>query len=394
MMPMLVIFQIPAAHHMRRIGYKQFVFAGWGIRVMFIGGMALVPLSCLFLSPTNQLALLLMLLFGFNLSRGISSCAWLPWITSLVPPSLRGQYLAWDAASLNISSTAAFCFAAFCLGSHPQPIHFTLLFVFSALMGFASLAFLKKIPDPPKEEVIRVSSTPVPWREIASFSSFRKLLRMNIAWSVAYGGLTAFIVAYLKSEAKLSEQSILLMTAVYFLGGLGSLWLLGSRLDHWGSKPVLSFALILWLIIMLGWTLIAGRVTPLVPAIIILLQLLMGLAYSMHNMANVRLTMGTIPPMGRDHFFALYSVVTNVVQGIAPVIWGVFIDVFAGIHYQWMGFSLNRFSLFFLAVGVVLFLTLMLCRPLEEPRARRMDEMVKDLLVSPARLWFRLWPRT
>src|SRR5213594_5226660 len=75
MMPLLVIFQIPAANHVSRIGFKKFVYAGWGTRVMFIFAMSLVPLSGVFLNATTQLVLLLFLLFGLNLSRGISSCA-------------------------------------------------------------------------------------------------------------------------------------------------------------------------------------------------------------------------------------------------------------------------------------------------------------------------------
>src|SRR5207237_2109822 len=70
MMPLLVIFQIPAAHYVSRVGYKRFVYAGWGMRVTFIFGMALVPITYAFLNPTTRLALLLLLLFGFNLSRG------------------------------------------------------------------------------------------------------------------------------------------------------------------------------------------------------------------------------------------------------------------------------------------------------------------------------------
>ena len=45
MMPLLVIFQIPAASYIARIGFKRFVYAGWGTRVMFIFAMALVPLT-------------------------------------------------------------------------------------------------------------------------------------------------------------------------------------------------------------------------------------------------------------------------------------------------------------------------------------------------------------
>src|SRR5437870_7117238 len=43
MMPLLVIFQIPAANYIGRVGYKKFVYAGWGTRVMFIFAIAVIP---------------------------------------------------------------------------------------------------------------------------------------------------------------------------------------------------------------------------------------------------------------------------------------------------------------------------------------------------------------
>src|SRR6266550_94300 len=63
MMPLLVIFQIPAASHINRVGYRRFVLGGWSIRVFFIFAMALVPLLGAFLNPANCLSLLLALLF-------------------------------------------------------------------------------------------------------------------------------------------------------------------------------------------------------------------------------------------------------------------------------------------------------------------------------------------
>src|SRR5687767_8758482 len=120
MMPLLVVFQIPAAHYVSRVGYRRFVYAGWGTRVMFIFGMALVPFTSAFLSLATQLALMLMLLFGFNLSRGISSAGWLPWITALVPGEVRGRYLARDAACISLASFVVFLLAAFWLGAHPK----------------------------------------------------------------------------------------------------------------------------------------------------------------------------------------------------------------------------------------------------------------------------------
>ena len=55
MMPLLVISQIPAASHIDRIGYKRFVYAGWGIRVAFIFAIVLVPLAGAFLDAGNRL---------------------------------------------------------------------------------------------------------------------------------------------------------------------------------------------------------------------------------------------------------------------------------------------------------------------------------------------------
>src|SRR6267154_153661 len=185
MMPLLVIFQIPAASYIPRLGFKRFVYAGWGTRVMFIFAMALVPLAGGFLDPKNQLALMLMLLFCFSLSRGISSCAWLPWITLLVPPTLRGKYLARDAAVQNSASFATFLIAAACLAGEPRAWQFAILFAFSAVAGAMSLTFLKRIPDAemPEESGERragtatpYQGTPVPWLEMARYPPFKKLL--------------------------------------------------------------------------------------------------------------------------------------------------------------------------------------------------------------------------
>ena len=162
MMPLLVISQIPAANHINRIGYKRFVYAGWGTRVLFIFVIALVPLAATLLDTGNRLALLIGLLFCFNLSRGISSCAWLPWITGLVPAGVRGKYLARDAAVMNSASFISMIVAALLLGNEPHGWQFALTFGFSAVTGAISLSFLKRIPDVPVPEETKGTGR-VPW---------------------------------------------------------------------------------------------------------------------------------------------------------------------------------------------------------------------------------------
>ena len=393
MMPLLVIFQIPAANYIARVGFRRFVYAGWGTRVMFIFVMALVPLA-LFLDAKNRLALMLVLLFCFNLSRGISSSAWPPWITLLVPAGLRGKYLAWDAAVQNSGSFVTFLVAAGCLAGNPHPWQFAILFAFSGVTGAISLMFLKRIPDVEMPEEARRSKTRVPWLEMIRYAPFAKLLRTLVGWSIAYGGMTAFTVAFLRAEVGMSEGRILLVSSTAFLGGLSSLGFLGSRLDRLGSKPVLTFAFAAWLIVLAGWIGLAGHLVSMRLPLVLLLQFLMGLLAALVQMSNTRLAMAVIPAMGRNHFFAIYSVMGNVTLGVAPVVWGLMIDAIGGRAPQWLGLSWNRFTIFFCAAGVAFIVTCLLARRLDEPEAASMEELLREILVeSPQRVWFRLWPR-
>ncbi len=261
-------------------------------------------------------------------------------------------------------------------------------------MGAASLVFLKRIPDCAPPTPVQSSRAPVPWGEIIRFAPFRKLLRMVVAWSVAYGGMTAFTVVFLKSQTNLSESAILVVTSVSFLGGWSSLWFLGSRLDHLGSKPVLTFSLLTWVGIVGGWGLLAGGLLPPRMEIILALQFLMGLFAALVQMANTRLAMAVIPPMGRNHFFAVYSVLGSVALGLSPVGWGLFIDALGGVSFHGVGLEWNRYTLFFAAAGVVYLAALGLARRLEEPSAASLEDLLEELLMkSPQRIWVRLWPR-
>jgi MFS family permease len=197
----------------------------------------------------------------------------------------------------------------------------------------------------------------------------------------------------LKAEAALSDETILLVTGLAFLGGLAGLGYFGTRTDRLGSKPVVAFCLLIWIAIMAGWTLLAAGIMAPRFHLVLVLELLMGFAYALVNMNNTRLAMVLVPPKGRSHFFALYSVVSNLTLGLTPVVWGLVIDAFGSRQFRWGHFELNRFSSFFLAVMSVFAVALVLCRRLDEPKARDMDELIQELLRSPQRLWLRLWPR-
>jgi MFS family permease len=394
MMPLMVIFQIPAAQYIPRFGYKKFVVTGWGTRTVFTLGMVFVPLATGLLDVTTLLVLMLALLFAFNLVRGITSCAWMPWITHLIPENYRGRYLSGDIAMVNLGSFLTVVLSALCLGATPKPWQFAVIFAFSAITGTISLLHLNRMPDVPITGAARSSSEPIPWGAIVKHPPFRKLLKFAVVWAVAYGGLNAFTVAFLKTGTKLAEGQILLVTSVAFLGGLSSLWFLGHRLDHVGSKPVLGLSLSAWLLILLGWLAIAGGVLPASVPLILTLYFVMGLFAALTSMATSRLAMAVVPTMGRNHFFVLYSVATGLALGLSPIAWGLIIDLIGARHFRFAGVDWNHYSIFYLLVFVAFAMTLALAHQLQENKAATFGSLLTEIVIElPQRLWLRLWPR-
>ena len=391
MMPLLTIAQIPAAQFIPRVGYKQFVVGGWSLRVLFIFVMVLIPLGGGFLDNPTRLVLLLAALFGFNLARGISSCAWLPWITHLVPPATRGRYLALDQLCMNFGSGLAFLLAAGLLAVAPAKWGFAVAFLFSAIMGACSLVFLRRMPDipVPAEEVH--GQGPVPWLTLAGYPPFRRLLQVNFAWSIAFGGLGTFAVDYLKSGAGFPGDFVLLIMAVSFVGGLCSYALTGSRLDRLGSKPVLVFAAIAGALTTAGWFAVASHLVRPTWWATAPLTFALGLLNSVFAAANFRLASVIVPAMGRTHFFAIFSVVWQLTLGVAPILWGLLIDALARqtIHTGWLEW--NRYSWYFALSGVAFLVMWVLAGRLQEPKAARFEVLMREMLLEPPQQFIVRW---
>lgn len=390
MMPLLVIAQLPAARFVNRVGYRRFVLSGWSIRVAVIFLIALIPITTSFLDAPTRLVLLLSLLLAFNVSRGVASAAWLPWVTELVPTTLRGRHFARDQVCMNAASVVTFAISGIVLGANGGAGQFSAIFFFAAVTGALSLPFLKRIPDVPPPPEPEGGSGRVPWREIAAHPPFRKLLRVNIAWSVAYGGLTTFVVTFLKMGAGLPEDRILYLMSLSFIGGVASPWLAGPRLDRLGSKPMLAFSMVIGFIIGAGWWLVAGGALKTTAALAVPLMMLLGLVNALFSAANNRLAMEIVPRLGRNHFFALFMVVWQSTLGLSPVLWGLLLDAVGARQGFLLGFAWNRYSLYFALVSVAFVVAFWLCQRLEEPRAAEVQRLFRELLVDEPRRWWTL----
>ena len=350
--PLMTVLQWPAAKYLHVYGYRRFVLAGWGFRSIFIFVVAAVPLMD-FLDAASKLVLIAGALFVFNVLRGIASAAWMPWIAALVPDGERAAFLSRDQIAMFLGSLVALGLSSVLMEGRVDAHEYALVFLVSAMAGVASLVFIKKIPDVCAEEEMRRSSEPVPWRAIVAHPPFFQLVVFNLVFVAVVGSLGVFTVEYLHEFPGFTVSEVLYLTGVSFLGSLLALTGVGRLTGRFGAKPVIAASLVLLGLVIGGWFLVASGVMPCSRRVIAGLNFVAGMAGAAFNVANGRLAMATMPLMGRNHFFALFTVVTSLGLGAAPVVWGISLDFLGTFEATTGVFEWRRHSVYFAALFVI-----------------------------------------
>lgn len=363
--PLLTVLQVPAARFIPRYGYRRFMLMGWSARTVFIFLTALLPVASA-LDASARLRLLLVFLFCFNLLRGISSGAWLPWITEVVPEAQRSRYLSTDGILLHLGGFCSLLLAGLFLGAETAPWKFSAVFLFSALAATASLECIRRIPEAPAAETSRRSGQPVPWRAIVFYPPFFKLVVFNLVFTVLAGSFGVFAVSWLRGNAGMAEGQILLLLSAGFLSAIGFYPVVRWRLDRLGSRRLLRFALLMMAGLLAVWTACAAGLLPAAPWLIAAVYFLWGAASAHFNLAGARLMMGTMPEMGRTHFYAFFSTIVSLGFGVSPILWGVALDLLGGWSARIGPALADRYTLFFACLIGVALLAALLVSWLEE----------------------------
>lgn len=388
--PLMVVFQLPAARFLDRFGYREFVLMGWSARTVLIFLVAVLPLI-FFFDQQTKMAVLLATLFVFNLLRGISTAAWMPWIAALIPESIRGIFLSREQIFVHLGCLLSLGLSSILLAGSVDDWEYSLVFLVSAIAATISLTFIRRIPEVASQEVTRRSSTPVPWRAIIGYRPFRRLLIFNVMFLAVTGGLGVFTIEFLRDTVGLDASTILLLSGFSLIGALAALPFCGGIVDRSGSRPIMRVALWLYWLVIAGWTLTAGRVLPGTFPTIAILNLVLGIASAGFNLGNLRTIMATMPEMGRNHFFALFSVITSFGLGGAPIVWGMTLDIIGSFEAVTGAFVWQRHSIYFSVLLVFSAILLVFISRLVEtsPDEAPAPTLVFGNLKRSMRHWFR-----
>jgi MFS family permease len=364
--PLMTTLQLPAARYLEHYSYRSFALAGWGLRAIFIATSACVPLL-FFLSKELRLGILLGSLFFFNVLRGFASAAFLPWITGLLPSASRGRYIAVDSLFVNGGSVFIMLLSALMMNGPVEPWKYSSVLWISVAGSVISLFYLRTIPDGRHTEAAKSSSVSVSWGRMLANLPFRNSILFSLLFTTVAGGLGVFPVEYLKVQAHFTPSVIYALSAGTFLAPLFIMQHVGRLIDRTGSIRILRVSVLSFAIVLALWFMMSAGILQPDWKLVLLLNVTGGMAMSAFNMANLHLGMEVVPLEGRNHYFAVTTVITSFAMGIVPVIWGRALDALGTLDLAEGPFHLRRHSIYFLGISLLCFATLLCARILIEP---------------------------
>ena len=389
--PVLNILQIPAAQFVERVGYRKFVLSGWTTRSIVVVIMALVAFLPDSVDRATRMVTMLGLSFAYNILRGISVCGFLPWFTHIVPESKRGEFLAKDQLAGAMAAIVCLLISGGLLHLQNASLAFGIIFSISAVCAFASLNYLRRVPDVPVEKIVS-NPAPMPWREMFFYPPFFRYVRYNVVINVALGTSSVFWVRYFRSSyLNVSEANVVFIAAFSTIVLALALFLVGPLIDRAGNKPALTASGLLFVCHFTGWACVAAGVLPFNDIVLCIQIFTSGLGGALWNLANVRIVMGIVPHMGRPHFLALYSVAGNLTVGLVPLLWGPVMDYLNHWQLAWGYWHWNSYSLLYMVMAFTMGVGLFFLRSVVEPITMTWDVFMTELLVkTPSRALSRL----
>jgi MFS family permease len=146
---------------------------------------------------------------------------------------------------------------------------------------------------------------------------------------------------------------------------------LGHRIDRFGSLPTIRGSILLFTGVLAVWFAMAAEVIDPSWGLVLFLNFTGGIAVAAFNMANLHLAMAVVPESGKNHFFAVTTVVTGLGLALVPVLWGWLLDALAGIDLPLGLCHVTRYSVYFLGITLLCGSCLAASRILIEPSRRQ-----------------------
>ena len=291
----------------------------------------------------------------YGLCRVIAETAFYPWIQEFVPDQVRGQYMAVCNVVGTLASILAVVWSSYMLGSGTEISRFQVVIAVGCALGLVGIVLKSRIPGGAplaKRTDQRTHFRQI--REVMRDRDFRRFLFGLGVLALATGGWAAFVPLYLKEAIGLDAGVVVGLHNWTLVGTLVSSYAWGYYADRKGSKSVLMAALLLVVLLPLGWMALPRHAadSALYAGVMAMLS---GVGMMGYSISNERLLfVSAVPPEKKTEYMAVFYTFTQILMALSPFLAGRVLAAATGWGGRAYGFEFDQYTPFF--VGSLLLL--------------------------------------
>ena len=365
------------------------VFAlGWFARYFFAALLLVIPFVVGRADgPAIATAIVLVAAGGFHIFRGIGVAGQVAIVAGLASGSDRGRFLSVNSILANTIALAGGLAIAALLGADAPVGRFTAAFGFAILCGFASVAQIRRLPEPNVTERADFASFLADVRSVVHDEPVKRFLLYLCAFAFGSSILIAFLVVLSKRVYGLPDNFTVLLVAIGNLGAIVAGVLNRRLVDTSGGRPLIVFYVALMLAVSLAMASATGiaRATGLVMAAGFFLAMA---AQNGVLVSSQSYYFGLYGEQKHRNLGLLFSLVMGSFGAVGSYSGGVVLDALE----TGMDLSL-AFRWLFVAIAAIGAVTLVLSLRLVPNRARPRRRVREFLSLRARRAWNRLTAR-
>ncbi|MBC8141695.1 MAG: MFS transporter, partial [Armatimonadetes bacterium] len=353
--------------------------------------IALIPFV---VPPTWQIGVFVTLATVSAAFLTIIGPAWTSWMSDLVPSDSRGRYFGQRSMAMGVATMLlplpAGAFLDLAVKHHLFPVAwgFAVLFTVACAASVASGVMLLRQPEPPRPQSVepppervnpfKALSAPLADRNFRAFILYAAI----IVASATFAG--QFFVAWQldKTALNLPYLTVQILGAVAAGAGLATTQLWGYLSDKFGSRPLLQLATIAAVVSPLLWLFTVPGAFALNVTIIVVLNLFAGTAWAGIGIAQFNLLLSTAPAQSRTTYVAVFSALTGVVGGVAPILGGVVMELLQSVQFSVGFLTINNFKILFFVTALLRIGAIFLLSRVREPDGRSTRYVLEQLTAA------------
>jgi Na+/melibiose symporter-like transporter len=286
-------------------------------------------------------------------------------MAAILPVEVRGRFFATDHALTSGLGVGTLLLCAALFARFPGWTAFALVYGLALTGSVLAVASLLRLPSAAPPAPVALRALP---REALRLCVAPGLFRFYLAlallsWS-ANAALAPFIAYYLKVEAGVPEQRILVFTAAQFAGQIAASSSIRAAIDRVPLRRFFQLAALGFLGVALFWLAVvrgAGAGSPLVAVAYFVFGGAAGVSNAAHNTLLPELSEASRRPVA----IAVFTSLLGVVAGLAPIAWGLLLKA----PGPGPGLQLGRFGAFFAVAAAANALLVLAFQRLPERRA-------------------------